>query len=86
MPVHVAFEWIRLTLNRRLDITSISVPEKLASLLPNPVWRKEGELYVSHATSICPENCWEPPDLCIVTGKPRETDLYLALEKVAVAD
>ncbi len=86
IPIHVAFEWIRLTLNGRLDITPIAVPEKLASRLPNPVRGQEGELYVSHATSICPENCAEPPDLCISTGEPRGTDLYKLLEQMTVAD
>lgn len=86
IPIHVAFEWIRLTLKGRLDIIPTSVPKKLASLLPNPVWGKEGELYVSYSSSICPENCSEPPDLCIVTGKPRGTDLYKVIERVTVAD
>ena len=86
IPIHIAYEWIRLTLNRRLDITPIPVPEKLAFQLPHPVWGKEGELYVSHATSICPENCAEPPDLCISTGEPRGMDLYKVLERATVVD
>jgi len=86
IPIHVAFEWIRCTLKINLDVTPISVPEKLAAFLPHPVWGKEGELYVSYATFICPEDCPEPPDLCTVSGKPRKTDLYHVLEKVEVAD
>lgn len=86
IPIHVAFEWIRCTLKMHLEVTPISVPEKLASFLPHPVWGKEGELYVSYAKFICPEDCLEPPDLCTVSGKPRGTDLYHVLEKVEVAD
>ncbi|MBW1723800.1 MAG: hypothetical protein JRJ33_00175 [Deltaproteobacteria bacterium] len=86
IPIHVAFEWIRSTLKINSDVTPISVPEKLTSFLPHPVWGKEGELYVSYAKFICPEDCLEPPDLCTVSGKPRETDLYQVLEKVEVAD
>jgi hypothetical protein len=86
IPIHVAFEWIRCTLKINSDVTPISVPEKLTSFLPHPVWGKEGELYVSYAKFICPEDCLEPPDLCTVSGKPRETDLYQVLEKVEVAD
>ena len=41
---------------------------------------------MSYANFICPEDCPEPPDLCTVSGKPRETDLYHVLEKVEVAD
>ncbi len=86
IPVHIVFEWIRHTLNKRLDILSVPVPEKLDGLLPNPVRGREGELYMSYATFMCPENCPEPPDVCMATGKPRGTDLYKVLERVTLAD
>jgi hypothetical protein len=86
IPVHIVFEWIRHTLNKRLDILSVPVPEKLDGLLPNPVRGREGELYMSYATFMCPENCPEPPDVCMVTGKPRGTGLYKVLERVTLAD
>jgi hypothetical protein len=86
IPIHVAFEWIRRTLGKDSGITPITVPEKLSSFLPHPVRGKESELYVSYATFTCPEDCLEPPDLCTVTGKPRETELYHVLEKMEVAD
>lgn len=86
IPIHVAFEWIRCTLKTNLHVTPISVPEILASFVPNPVWGKEGELYMSYAKFTCPEDCIEPQDLCTVSGKPRKTDLYHVLEKVKIAD
>jgi nucleoside-diphosphate-sugar epimerase len=86
IPVHVAYEWICLTFDYRLNVESVSVPEALAAQLPNPVRGREGELYVSHATSMCPEDCPEPPDICIATQKPRGTDLYKMLERVMLAD
>ena len=86
IPIHVAFEWIRCTLKTNLHVTPISVPENLASFVPNPVWGKEGELYMSYAKFTCPEDCIEPQDLCTVSGKPRKTDLYHVLEKVKIAD
>lgn len=86
IPVHIAYEWIRLTLDNRLDVLSVPVPDELDALLPNPARGRKGELYVSHATSMCPENCPEPPDICITTGKPRGTDLYKMLERVTLAD
>jgi len=86
IPVHVACEWIRLTLDNRLEVLSVPVPETLDSFLPNPIRGREGELYTSHAATVCPENCPEPPDICIATKKPRGTDLYKTLERVTLAD
>lgn len=86
IPVHIAYEWIRLTLANRLDVLSVPVPEELVARLPNPVRGSEGELYVSHATSVCPEDCPEPPNICITTKKPRGTDLYKILERVALSN
>ena len=86
IPVHIAHEWIRLTLDNGLNILSVPVPEALDALLPNPVRGRAGELYVSHATATCPENCCEPPGVCMATGKPRGTELYQLLERVKLAD
>lgn len=86
VPVHIAYEWIRLTLAHRVDLLSAPVPETLDAHLPNPIRGRGGELYVSHAASMCPEDCPEPADVCIATKKPRGTDLYKMLERVRLAD
>lgn len=86
IPVHIAYEWIRLTLDNRVDVLSVPIPEALDALLPNPVRGKEGGLYTSHATFMCPENCPEPPDLCMTTEKPRGIDLHKMLEQVTLVD
>ncbi|UCD91036.1 MAG: potassium transporter [Desulfobacterales bacterium] len=86
IPVHVAFEWLRHTLAKRFDITSVPVPDAFGSLLPHPVRGSKGELYVSHATFMCPEDCPEPPDVCMATGEPRKTDVYKMLEQTIFAE
>ncbi|MAF33793.1 MAG: potassium transporter [Desulfobacterales bacterium] len=85
IPVHVAFEWIRGTLSDH-EVLPLPVPENLFLLLPNPMWGKNGELYVSQADFICPDNCPEPFDRCFVTGKPRKTEIYRNLEQLKLPE
>ncbi len=81
IPVHVAFEWICSTLQGH-EVLTLPVPENLFLLLPNSMWGKKGELYVSQADFLCPDNCPEPFDRCFVTGKPRKTEMYRNLEQL----
>ncbi len=85
IPVHIAYEWIRHTLGIRLDLLSVPVPETLDSFLPNPIRGSKGELYVSHAATLCPEDCPAPSDWCTSTGKPRGIDVFKMLQQVTLA-
>ncbi len=81
LPIHLAFEWIRKTLEG-LELKPVSLPDSLVSKLPNPV-RGPGEaLYLSHADFLCPEACTEPPGRCTVTGQPRKTEMYQLIESI----
>ena len=71
VPIHVAFEWVLHELKSTSDCRIIPVPEELEARLPNPIRGADGQLYVSNADFICPDDCPEPDDLCTVTGEPR---------------
>ncbi len=84
IPIHIAYEWLRLTLGR--DFTPLPIPEALSTRLPNPIRGKNGELYTSYAEALCPEDCPEPPGYCPATEKPRPKELYRLLEKLCFND
>jgi len=71
VPIHVAFEWLWQELKPTSDCRIIPVPEELEARLPNPIRGAVGQLYVSNADFICPDDCPEPEDYCTVTGEPR---------------
>ncbi|MFN2436139.1 MAG: NAD-binding protein [Desulfotignum sp.] len=75
VPVHLAWEWCRLTLGNNCLI-SCPLPEDIDGCLPHPVRGSDNQLYVSHADFMCPPNCSEPDDRCTVTGKPRKKDMF----------
>ncbi|MBL0701938.1 MAG: potassium transporter [Desulfosarcina sp.] len=80
IPVHVAYEWIRIQLSEEYSVVPVYIPEELAATLPNPLRGKDGALYISFADFICPDNCPEPAKICTYTGKPR---LGILHEKLA---
>ena len=80
IPVHVAYEWIRIQLSGKYSVVPVDIPEELAATLPNPLRGKDGALYISFADFICPDNCPEPAKICTYTGKPR---LGILHEKLA---
>lgn len=82
IPVHVAFEWIRLKLKRSHCIYAAAVPDKVVERLPNPIKGPEGQIYISNADFRCPSNCPEPEDICTYTGKPRPRIMHQYLEKL----
>jgi hypothetical protein len=47
---------------------------------------KAGQVFISHADFICPDNCPEPKDKCTVTGKPRPKDLFRLLRDLDIDD
>jgi len=82
IPVHVAYEWIRLKIKDNYFLKKTPVPEELIMKLPNVFKGKKDEIYMSIADFICPDNCPEPEDLCTYTGKPRPLTLYKKLESI----
>ncbi len=76
IPVHVAFEWIKAKIPSGFQLEKITIPEALAMSLPNACKGTSGQLYVSHADFICPDNCPQPKGKCTHTGRSRPMNLY----------
>lgn len=85
VPIHLAFEWIRLKLSSSYDVRIMAVPEKVIASLPNPMKGADGQVYISNANFHCPPNCPEPDELCTYTGKPRPRVLHEFLAKIQYA-
>ena len=79
IPVHLAYEWIRLRLLPDNSIIPVDIPETIHKSLPNVFPGKPGEIFVSNASFVCPENCAEPLNLCTHTRMPRKRSLYQAI-------
>jgi hypothetical protein len=75
LPVHLSAEWLLLHLGPQ-RLRRISLPSELARLVPNPFRGPEGNLYVSHADFRCPQDCDEPLDICTITHKSRNQNMY----------
>ncbi len=79
VPVHLAYDWMRRQLEGPKIIRSMPIPAAAAEQLPNPMWGRKGELYLSNADFMCPANCTEPDRICSYTGKPRPRLLFQTL-------
>jgi hypothetical protein len=75
VPKHVAFFWLRQGPLVGEDWEPMAVPPELAALTPVAHRGREGELYLSRALHLCPDDCSEP-QVCPVTGESREILLY----------
>jgi hypothetical protein len=86
VPIHLAFEWMRLKLSDHGRIEILAVPQEIEKLLPNPIRGAQGQLFVSYADFRCPDYCTEPLDRCTFTGKPRKGLLYKRIEEIRYKD
>ena len=83
VPIHLACEWLRLSLEGKWRVLQIKAPETIRPLLPHTWEGSEGSLLVSYADFRCPDACPEPVDHCTVTGKRRGTPMYTLLGDAA---
>lgn len=84
MPGHAAFAWLRAG---PLDSGAWEItpaPGAVADLAPLAQRGPEGELYLSRAAHLCPDDCGEPETVCPVSGESRETPLYAELAGLAL--
>ena len=83
LPIHLAAEWCLVKTGperlRRVDI-----PAEVDALVPNPARDSSGNIYVSHAAFLCPDDCDEPSDICSVTQKQRSRDMFELLGGIDV--
>lgn len=82
-PIHTAYEWVKDQIRSGSGIRAEKVPDGIVSDLPNPIKGRNGEIYMSVADFICPDNCPEPEEICTVTRKPRLFSLFRHLEKLS---
>ncbi|MDI6853593.1 MAG: hypothetical protein QME75_08335 [Deltaproteobacteria bacterium] len=82
MPVHVALARL-MAEPAALDWEIMAAPQEVESLAPSAVRGPQGEVYLSRATHLCPDDCPAPEDFCPVTGESRTPALY---EELAAMD
>lgn len=86
IPVHVAAQWIELSLAGDYEIHPLDVPDSLMSKVPNPIKGTSGQVFASHASFVCPDVCPEPENICMYTGRPRQKELYRLLQDLDLVD
>jgi hypothetical protein len=84
LPLHLAAEWCLRRLGHGRFCRAFYLPPETDSLLPNAMRGTEGDIYVSHATFRCPDNCSEPRELCTVTQTPRKQNMFELLEHIEI--
>ncbi|RPH52521.1 MAG: potassium transporter [Desulfobacteraceae bacterium] len=84
LPLHLAAEWCLRRLGPKRFRREPSLPPDMDLLLPNPMRGSSGDIYVSHASFRCPDNCCEPADICTVTRIPRKQNMFDLLEQLCV--
>jgi hypothetical protein len=84
VPVHVAFHWLLAGPLAGSAWQPAAAPEALAGLIPGSRRGPQGELYLSRARHLCPDDCPEP-EVCPVTGEPRDLPLHQELASLNLA-
>ncbi|MCG6909577.1 MAG: hypothetical protein LJE94_05570 [Deltaproteobacteria bacterium] len=84
VPIHVAYEWLHHQPDLDMAVEALTVPRELDDMLPNSFRGPEGQLYVSNADFLCPDDCPEPEGLCTVTGEPRPRVLHETLSRLVL--
>lgn len=75
VPVHLAAEWLKLSLTE-YDFRALEIEE---DSLPPVTWKMAGRIglwYLSLADFRCPADCPEPAEICTFSGKPRGMPMY----------
>ena len=83
LPVHLAAEWFLLHMGPS-KLKRVPLPSQLDGIVPNAIRGSEGNLYVSHADFRCPEDCDEPRDICSITRRSRQQNMYDLLLNLSV--
>lgn len=81
LPIHLAAEWCLI----RKGVKRIAVPTRVQDEVPNPARDPSGNLLVSFADFICPDDCDEPADACMVTREHRPVVMYDLLSKIRIS-
>ena len=82
VPVHLAAEWRLMASSDKSKLRRIPIPTEIDPFLPHPLRGDNGNIYVSHADFLCPDDCAEPRDICTSTGKPRKQNMFELLKEI----
>lgn len=80
VPVHVAWAWLLAGPLKGWE--PAAAPEELATLGPGCFRGSEGQVYLSRAAHLCPDDCPESDLVCPVSGESREVALFAELAKL----
>jgi hypothetical protein len=78
VPVHVVYHWLLAGPLAGTDWQPFPVPEVIEQLIAGTRRGAGGELYLSRAQHLCPDDCAEP-EICPVTGEVRDPPLHQEL-------
>lgn len=78
VPLHVAYAWLLAGPLAGQGWGPVAVPGELENLAPLAIRGPQGELYLSLARHLCPDDCDEPA-ICPVTGEERDQPLFRRL-------
>lgn len=82
VPVHVAYRWLLEGPLAGQGWESAPVPGFLEDLAALALRGSQGELYLSRARHLCPDDCAEPL-VCPVTGEERDPPLFRQLAEAS---
>ncbi len=84
-PVHVAYAWLLEGPLAGKGWQPAAVPGRLEGLAAMATRGPQGELYLSRARHLCPDDCDEPP-ICPMSGDQRDKPLFQKLAEAAAPD
>jgi hypothetical protein len=84
VPVHVALESLKQGPLANRGWEFMDVPEEVENLAQVARRGPRGELYLSRAAHLCPDDCPEPEDVCPVSGESRTPALYEDLASLSL--
>ena len=81
VPIHLAVEWYLLDQGKK-NLKRTPIPAEMDPLFPHPLRVENGNIFVSHADFLCPDDCAEPRDRCTYTGNPRKQNMFELLSEI----
>jgi len=96
MPCYASFDWVIPAVPVHVALLSLlgnpkaggweclKVPEELEKLAPVAIRGSQGELYLSRARHLCPDDCPEPEDVCPISGESLSPALYEVLAALSL--
>jgi hypothetical protein len=81
-PVHLAWAWLRAGPLKGWE--AAPVPEALRAVAPVSFRGPEGQIYLSRAVHLCPDDCPETGSVCPESGESRKVPLSAELGRLVL--